>query len=267
MAQTFFVDEDVPNNARLDSRHDRGRRQVARRPAEGEPEAKNQVAFADLIILNKTDLVSAAELGEVKRDPRINPCAELQRTERCQVALKRFWTAARSTSPVSWRSSRISSDDGHDHHHDHDHHDHHDHDHSHEHDHGLKHYHDEEMQSMSLRSDKPLVMMVVIGMVMMIVIVMMVMIVIFEEIRLEFEDTVEIERAAFQNIRQRHLAALGTMQFGIGIDAANPRFDFASSDSRTRSVLLSTMIGEGDLIFGLGRVASAARSATWRRPP
>ena len=43
-------------------------------------------------------------------------------------------------------------DHGHDHHHDHDHGHHHDHGHG----HGLKHYHDEEMQSLSLRSDKPL---------------------------------------------------------------------------------------------------------------
>ena len=51
----------------------------------------------------------------------------------------------------------LDAGDGHDHdhhHHDHDHH-HHDHDHAHSHG-GLKHYHDEEMQSLSLRSQKPL---------------------------------------------------------------------------------------------------------------
>src|SRR5262249_8682312 len=48
----------------------------------------------------------------------------------------------------------LESDD-HDHHHDHDH-DHHHHDHDHGHSHGLKHYHDEDMQSMSLKTDKPL---------------------------------------------------------------------------------------------------------------
>ena len=43
------------------------------------------------------------------------------------------------------------------HHHDHDHGHDHDHDHTHAHSHGgLKHYHDEDMQSISLRSDKPL---------------------------------------------------------------------------------------------------------------
>ena len=52
----------------------------------------------------------------------------------------------------------LEADDGHDHHHhDHDHH-HHDHDEHHEHhaSHGLKHYHDEDMQSVSLKTRKPL---------------------------------------------------------------------------------------------------------------
>jgi G3E family GTPase len=52
----------------------------------------------------------------------------------------------------------LETGDGHDHH-DHDHgHDHHHHDHGHgHHSHGgLKHYHDEEMQSLSLRTNKPL---------------------------------------------------------------------------------------------------------------
>ncbi|MEA3138528.1 MAG: hypothetical protein QOK23_697, partial [Gammaproteobacteria bacterium] len=49
----------------------------------------------------------------------------------------------------------LEAGDDHDHHHDHDYHHGHDHDHGHSHG-GLKHYHDEDMQSLSLRSDKPL---------------------------------------------------------------------------------------------------------------
>src|SRR5918995_1141391 len=67
VAQTFFVDEDVQNNARLDA----------------------VVTFADVIVLNKTDLVSKAELAEVEARIRgINPYAKLHRTERCQVKLE-----------------------------------------------------------------------------------------------------------------------------------------------------------------------------------
>ena len=55
------------------------------------------------------------------------------------------------------RAAHSHDHSAHDHHdHGHDHHDHAGHDHHHHHDHGLKHYHDEEMQSLSLRSDKPL---------------------------------------------------------------------------------------------------------------
>ena len=52
------------------------------------PEAKNQIAFADVILLNKTDLVTDAELREVEARIRaINPYAKLHRTQRSQIAL------------------------------------------------------------------------------------------------------------------------------------------------------------------------------------
>ena len=52
------------------------------------PEAKNQIAFADVILLNKTDLVEPAELSEVEARIRgINPYAKVHKTERCQIAL------------------------------------------------------------------------------------------------------------------------------------------------------------------------------------
>ena len=54
------------------------------------PEAKNQIAFADVILLNKTDLVTPAELREVEARIRgINPYAKLHRTERAKIALER----------------------------------------------------------------------------------------------------------------------------------------------------------------------------------
>jgi G3E family GTPase len=52
------------------------------------PEAKNQIAFADVILLNKTDLVTPQELAEVERRIRaINPYATLHRTQRSAVPL------------------------------------------------------------------------------------------------------------------------------------------------------------------------------------
>jgi len=110
-----------------------------------------------VIVLNKTDLVSKPELAEVEARIRgINPYARLHRTERCQVALADVLD--RGAFDLD-RILEIEPDflEADDHDHDHDHHHHHGHDHHHDHhDHGLKHYHDVEMQSLSLRSDKPL---------------------------------------------------------------------------------------------------------------
>jgi G3E family GTPase len=117
------------------------------------PEAKNQIAFADVIVLNKTDLVSAAELNEVEARIRaINPYAKLHRTERCQVALADVLErgAFDLDRILEIEPEFLEAGDDHDHHH-HDH----GHDHHHDHGHGLKHYHDEDMQSLSLKSDKP----------------------------------------------------------------------------------------------------------------
>jgi G3E family GTPase len=105
-------------------------------------------------VLNKTDLVSKPELSEVEARIRgINPYAKLHRTERCKVALSDVLErgAFDLDRILEIEPDFLEAGDEHDHDHDH-HHDHHHHDHG----HGLKHYHDEDMQSLSLRTDKPL---------------------------------------------------------------------------------------------------------------
>jgi G3E family GTPase len=157
VAQTFFVDEDVQRNARLDAVVTVADAKWLSDRLKDAPEAKNQIAFADVIVLNKTDLVSKPELAEVEARIRgINPYAKLHRTERCQVALADVLErgAFDLDRILDIEPDFLEAGDGHDHdhHHGHDHH-HHDHGHSHG---GLKHYHDEDMQSLSLRTDKPL---------------------------------------------------------------------------------------------------------------
>ncbi|MBM3487785.1 MAG: GTP-binding protein [Alphaproteobacteria bacterium] len=88
VAQTFFVDDDVRQKTRLDSivtvvdaKH------LDLRLADSH-EAAEQVAFADVILLNKVDLMSPAELAAVeKRIRAINPTATIHRTERCGIDL------------------------------------------------------------------------------------------------------------------------------------------------------------------------------------
>ncbi|MBP2295483.1 CobW family GTP-binding protein [Azospirillum rugosum] len=51
-------------------------------------EAREQIAFADVILLNKTDLESPAMVDAVARDIRtLNPLATIHRTEQCAIAL------------------------------------------------------------------------------------------------------------------------------------------------------------------------------------
>jgi len=156
VAQTFFVDEDVQKNARLDAVVTVADAKWLSDRLKDAPEAKNQIAFADVIVLNKTDLVTKGELAEVEARIRaINPYAKLHRTERCSVALADVLDrGAFDLDRILDIEPDFLNAEDHDHDHDHHHHghDHHDHDHG----HGLKHYHDEDMQSLSLKTDKPL---------------------------------------------------------------------------------------------------------------
>ena len=161
VAQTFFVDEEVREKTMLDAVVTVADAKWLSDRLKDAPEAKNQIAFADVIVLNKTDLVSKAELAEVEARIRaINPYATLHRTERAQVKLSDVLERrAFDLDRILEIEPEFLEDGGHDHDHDHDHHhhdhhghDHHDHGHSHG---GLKHYHDEDMQSLSLRTDKP----------------------------------------------------------------------------------------------------------------
>jgi len=88
VAQTFFMDEDVKARTKLDAIVTvADARNLPARLADSH-EAEEQIAFADVIILNKTDLVSAEELDLVERRIRsLNPTARLHRAERAAVAV------------------------------------------------------------------------------------------------------------------------------------------------------------------------------------
>jgi G3E family GTPase len=171
VAQTFFVDDDVRAKTQLDSvttvvdaKH------LLLRLADSR-EAAEQVAFADQIILNKTDLVTEAELVEVERAIRkLNPLAPIHRAQRSNVPLELVlgrgsFDLARIEeiepdflNPAHGEAGHVHDehcDD--DHHGEHGHHDHHAHDHD-EHDHGHG-GHDIEasgIRGISLTAHKPL---------------------------------------------------------------------------------------------------------------
>ncbi|RXF67542.1 CobW family GTP-binding protein [Hansschlegelia zhihuaiae] len=186
VAQTFFIDEEVGRKARLDAVVTVADAKWLTERLKDAPEAKSQIAFADVILLNKTDLVSGEELEEVEARIRgLNPYARIIRTEKCAVPLDAVLDkgAFDLDRILALEPAFLEADDHHHHDHDHGHghhhhghgHDHHDdhehgpdcgcgHDHAHEdhghahHDHGhgehshggLKHYHDEHMKSVAL---------------------------------------------------------------------------------------------------------------------
>ena len=160
VAQTFFIDENIGRKTRLDAVVTVADARWLIDRLKDAPEAKNQIAFADVILINKTDLVSGEELSEVEARIRgINPYAKVHRTERAQIPLNEVLgrNAFDLDRILDLEPEFLADEEDHEHPHGHDHG--HDHDHGHEHAHqhgGLKHYHDEDMQSVSLKSDEPL---------------------------------------------------------------------------------------------------------------
>ncbi|RWH68736.1 GTP-binding protein [Mesorhizobium sp.] len=157
VAQTFFMDDDVRTKTKLDA-------VVALVDAKHLPlrlkdskEAEDQIAFADVVVLNKTDLVTPEELEKVEETIRaINPAAKIHRTQRSGVPLGEVLDrGAFDLSRALENDPHFLEAHDHDHDHecgpdcDHDHHHHHDgHDHHHHH---ASDIHDVTVKSVSLR--------------------------------------------------------------------------------------------------------------------
>ncbi|MDR3512948.1 MAG: GTP-binding protein [Caulobacteraceae bacterium] len=161
VAQTFFVDEDVKARTQLDSvttvvdaKHILLRLSDSR-------EAREQIAFADQIVLNKTDLVSEGDLRLIEaRLRRLNPLAPIHRAQRSNVPLDAILGRGgfdldrildlepEFLNPPHGEEGHVHDEHcGHDHHgHDHDHHGHDHHDHA---------AHDDDIKGVSLRLDQP----------------------------------------------------------------------------------------------------------------
>ena len=86
VAQTFFVDEGVRARTRLDAIVTVVDAKNLAARLDDSPEAAAQIAFADVIVVNKTDLVDEAGLAAVEARIRaINAYARIHRAERSNV--------------------------------------------------------------------------------------------------------------------------------------------------------------------------------------
>jgi G3E family GTPase len=124
--------------------------------------AYSQIAYGDVIILNKADLVDETTLNELeKKIGEVKEDARILRTTRSEVPLPLILSVGLFESDKYFDTVADTHD-----HHDHDHHDHHDHDHDHStcghdhHDHEHNHDHSDHLEndgftSISFQSDKP----------------------------------------------------------------------------------------------------------------
>jgi G3E family GTPase len=134
--------------------------------------AYSQIAYGDVIVLNKADLVDEAKLNELEtKINEVKEGARILRTTRSQVALPLILSVGLFESDKYFDSVDEHDHEHHDHDHDHDHstcgHDHHDDNHDHtncghdHHDHEHHHHHSDHLEndgfsSISFQSDQPL---------------------------------------------------------------------------------------------------------------
>jgi len=89
VAQTFFVDDEIAERSRLDGIVTLVDAHHLWQHIDSSSEAKAQIAFADVIVLNKIDLVEPAELDRLERRLRsINAAAKIVRSENAAVAME-----------------------------------------------------------------------------------------------------------------------------------------------------------------------------------
>lgn len=134
--------------------------------------AYNQIAYGDVILLNKADLVDEADLDLLELKIRdIKQGARILRTTKSEVPLALILSVGLFESDKYFESEESKHDHEHHHHHDHDHdrdhsncdhdHGHCTHDHDHDHDHHHHHHHSDHLEndgftSISFASDRPL---------------------------------------------------------------------------------------------------------------
>ena len=147
--QTFFMDEDVQSQTQLDAvvtvvdaKHIWQHWDAA--------EAIEQIAFADVILINKTDLVEPQQLDQLEQRIRsMNRLAKVYRTQNAEIEMsqllgvKAFDVSRALELDPGFLEDAAQSEHEHDHH---------EHEHEHEH-HHHDHHHDEKVGSVAIVED------------------------------------------------------------------------------------------------------------------
>jgi G3E family GTPase len=155
VAQTFFTDEEVKESFALDGIVTVVDAKHVGLHFDDMREVREQIGFADVILLNKTDLVTPAELEKTEaRIRKMNPMAKLHRTANAAIDLDKVLDLggfdlkrALELEPDFLKAA----EEEHHHHHDHDDEEH-DHGHGHDEHEEHDHHHDEDVTSVGIRA-------------------------------------------------------------------------------------------------------------------
>ena len=169
VTQTFFMDDDISSYYLLDAVLTVVDARHGHDTLDRQPEAQNQVGFADRILLTKTDLVSEDEAASLReRLVRMNPRAPIKAVHFGQVPIKEVLDLRgfnlnaileidpeflAGEHPDAAKARGSAHDHGHDHDHDHDHG--HGHDHDEHHGHHHHHHHDDAIKAFVFQSARP----------------------------------------------------------------------------------------------------------------
>jgi G3E family GTPase len=168
VTQTFFMEDDIASYYLLDAVITVVDAKHGHATLDKQPEAQNQVGFADRILMTKTDLITSEEADSLKdRLMRMNPRAPIKPVNFGQVPLAEVldlrgfnlnaileidpaFLAAEHPDAAQARAHEHAGHvhDGHDHDDDHDGHDH-------DHDHGHHHHHDDAIKAFVFQSSRP----------------------------------------------------------------------------------------------------------------
>ncbi len=163
VTQTFFMEDNIASYYLLDGVITVVDAKHGHATLDAQPEAQNQIGFADRILLSKTDLVDPDELESLReRLVRMNPRAPIKPVHMGQVPIGDILdirgfnlNAVLEIDPdflaaehPDAAKARRADGHRHDHAHDHDH-DHHGHDHQHD------HHHDDAIKAFVFQSDRP----------------------------------------------------------------------------------------------------------------
>ena len=147
VAQTFFTDPEVKESYALDGIVTVVDAKHVGLHFDDTREVREQIGFADVILLNKTDLVTPAELEKTEaRIHKMNPLAKIHCTENASIAIEKVLQIGGFDlkHALELEPDFLEPED-------------HDHDHSHEHEHESEHeeadhHHDEDITSVGIQT-------------------------------------------------------------------------------------------------------------------